>query len=135
LGPRRLVAFPFAMAAFVAALGAARSTELGMASVLTSADNDKTVELRVGAAATLTLPENPSTGYRWALDAADPKVVDITGQDYAQTSQAVGGGGQAQWTIKAKAPGETTVALKRWRAWEGDKSVVERYSVTLHVQP
>ena len=41
-------------------------TETTMASVLTSADNGKTIDLRVGAAAALRLAENPSTGYRWA---------------------------------------------------------------------
>ena len=34
---------------------------------------------------------------------------------------------------KPKLPGSTTVRLKRWRPWEGDKSVVERYDVTIDV--
>lgn len=42
-----------------------------MSSVLTSADNEKTVDMHVGDEAALRLPENPSTGYRWAVNAAD----------------------------------------------------------------
>jgi inhibitor of cysteine peptidase len=83
--------------------------------------------------ATLRLPENPSTGYRWALDAEDSNLVDVTQSEYAPASTAPGAGGEARWTIKARAPGSTTVKLKRWRPWEGDKSVVERYDVTIKV--
>jgi inhibitor of cysteine peptidase len=39
------------------------------------------------------------------------------------------------WTLRARAPGRTRVGLKRWRHWEGDKSVVERFAVTLDIKP
>jgi inhibitor of cysteine peptidase len=110
-------------------------TETMMASVLTSADNGKTINLRVGAAAELHLPENPSTGYRWAIDAADANVAEIKEEAYDPASKAVGSGGQAQWVMKAKAPGTTTIKLKRLRQWEGESSVVERFELTLRVAP
>jgi inhibitor of cysteine peptidase len=110
-------------------------TETTMASVLTSADNGKTIDLRVGAEAALRLAENPSTGFRWGVDAADASVAAIKEEAYGATSKAVGGGGQAQWLIKAKAVGTTTIKLKRWREWEGDGSVVERFEITLRVSP
>lgn len=106
-----------------------------MASSLTSGDNGKTIDLKVGGEATLSLPENPSTGYRWALDAADSKVAEVAEQSFDAASSAPGGGGQAQWTIVAKAPGSTTMKLKHWRPWEGDKSVAERFEVTVRVSP
>lgn len=106
-----------------------------MASALTSADNGKTINLQVGAAATLHLPENPSTGYRWAIDATDANVAEIKEEAYDPTSKAVGGGGEAQWLMEAKAPGATTIKLKRWRQWEGESSVVERFELTLRVSP
>ena len=106
-----------------------------MAPVLTSADKGKTINLRVGAEATLRLPENPSTGYRWTIDAADWNVAEIREEAYEPSSEAVGGGGEAQWLMKAKAPGATTIKLKRWRQWEGEGSVVERFELTLRVSP
>ncbi len=106
-----------------------------MAPVLTSADNGKAIDLRVGAEAALRLAENPSTGFRWAIDAADAKVAEIKEEAYHPTSKAVGGGGQAEWLIKAKAPGATTIKLKRWRQWEGESSVVERFEITLRISP
>jgi hypothetical protein len=37
--------------------------------------------------------------------------------------------------MRAKAPGSTTIKLKRWRQWEGEGSVVERFELTLRVSP
>lgn len=104
-----------------------------MTPVLTTADNGKRIALKVGAEATLRLRENSSTGYRWAVEAADSSLVEVTPSERAPASNAPGAAGEAQWTIKAKAPGSTTVTFKRWRPWEGDKSAVERYSVTIDV--
>jgi inhibitor of cysteine peptidase len=133
-GTRSLVACALALALSASgAAGAALARDLSVTSVLTTADNGKRIALRVGAEATLRLPENPSTGYRWAVEAADSHLVEVTQSDYAPASNAPGSGGETQWTIKAKAPGSTTVTLKRWRPWEGDKSVVERYGVTIDV--
>jgi inhibitor of cysteine peptidase len=109
--------------------------EAKMSSVLTAADNGRTVELPVGDEVALRLPENATTGYRWAIDSADANLVDIKEGQYVSTSEKMGGGGEAQWLIKAKAPGATSIKLKRWRQWEGESSVVERYEITLRISP
>jgi inhibitor of cysteine peptidase len=109
--------------------------EVKMSSVLTAADNGRTVELHVGDEVALRLPENATTGYRWAIDSADANLVDIKEGQYVSTSEKMGGGGEAQWLIKAKAPGATSIKLKRWRQWEGESSVVERYEITLRISP
>jgi inhibitor of cysteine peptidase len=134
--PRRLIAGVLAANLSACAVASVSSpTETTMASVLTSADSGKTIDLRVGAEAALRLPENPSTGFRWAIDAADANLAEIKQGAYDPASKAVGGGGQAQWLIKAKAPGATTIKLKRWRQWEGESSVVERFEITLRISP
>lgn len=38
------------------------------------------------------------------------------------------------WTLRARASSRTRVGLKRWRHWEGDKLVVERFAITLQVK-
>jgi len=102
---------------------------------LTAADNGKTVELHVGDAAVLRLPENATTGYRWAVDAADGSVVEIAEGEYIATPNRVGAGGEAQWIVRAKAAGATQVKLKHWREWEGERSVIERYEISLRILP
>jgi predicted secreted protein len=107
--------------------------EAKMPSVLTAADNGRTVDLHVGDEVSLRLPENATTGYRWAIGFADANLVDINEGQYVSTSDKMGGGGEAQWLIKAKAAGATSIKLKRWRQWEGESSVVERYETTLRI--
>ena len=106
-----------------------------MPAVLTPSDNGGSFKLRVGGDAVLQLPENASTGYRWAVDSADTALVEVKEGDSLSTSKAVGAGGEAQFQIEAKASGTAHVKLKRWRPWEGDSSVVERYEVTFEISP
>jgi inhibitor of cysteine peptidase len=112
-----------------------KPTEGQMSEILNEADNGRTVELRVGDDVVLRLPENAATGYRWAFDAVDRGLVEIKEGEYISASNTVGGGGEAQWIIHAKATGVTQVKLKRWRHWEGERSVIERYEFTLQIVP
>ncbi len=106
-----------------------------MSAVLTEADKGKTVQLHVGGDIVIRLPENAATGYRWEVDAADKSLVGVSEGAYLAASKAVGSGGQAQWIVHAKAPGTTPVKLKCWRRWEGERSVIERFEVSLRVVP
>jgi inhibitor of cysteine peptidase len=102
---------------------------------LTADDDGRSATLKVGEAVTVTLPENASTGYRWAIDSADPALITISEPAASYQAGAVGSGGEVIWTFVAKAPGATTVALKRWRHWEGDASVVQRFGFRLSIVP
>ena len=135
------VLFLFAAAALDALVSAeamsAPSTlkRASRSSVLTSANNGGSVDLHVGDRVTIRLRENPSTGYRWAVESVDASLVEITEGEFIPATQMMGAGGEAQWLLKAEAPGATTVKLKRWRSWEGERSIAERYQVTLRIAP
>jgi inhibitor of cysteine peptidase len=102
---------------------------------LTRADNGNAVALRVGDRLVLRLEENPATGYRWAMETHDEKVVALQHLEYAPSPHAgVGGGGQRSWTFTAHKAGTDTLQLKLWRAWEGETSITRRFTVTLHVR-
>jgi inhibitor of cysteine peptidase len=103
--------------------------------ILTQADSGRNIELHVGDAVVLRLPERASTGYRWEIEAADTTLVDAQEGQYAAASSAVGGGGETQWTLRARATGIAYIRLKRWRRWEGEDSVRERFEVTLRIVP
>jgi predicted secreted protein len=45
-----------------------------------------------------------------------------------------GSGGVHTFTFTAKHAGTSPLSLKAWRSWEGDSSVVARFSVTVQVQ-
>ena len=81
-----------------------------MVPVLSVADNGKTIDLLVGHSVLLRLPENPSTGYGWTLD-ADSRLVEIGEKRHVHSAETVGSGGESQWSIKAVVPGATTLRL------------------------
>ena len=101
---------------------------------LTEADQGRSINLRTGESATIDLPENATTGYRWAVDRADSSLVSVQdGPARPSTSGAIGSGGRRSFIITAIAPGTTELVLKRWRSWEGEGGVVERYRIGLRI--
>ena len=104
--------------------------------ILTRADNNRTAELRVGERLVMRLPENPATGYTWAIDETDSRLLTLGSTDYAPPETgSIGARGQRIFTFTARQPGEVALKLKYWRFWEGDASVTERYIVNLRIPP
>ena len=101
---------------------------------LTEADNERTVDLRVGERVRLTLPENATTGYRWTVDHFDREVVDPAGSEPHYAGGAVGSAGNVTFDFTAKKAGNGEVALKYWRHFEGEGSVVKRFRIRLNAQ-
>jgi len=91
--------------------------------------------MKVGDSLVLELAENPSSGYRWAFERLDESRVLVVDAGFRSAGDQPGAGGVATWTLQAAAPGKTTVRLKRWRHWEGDRSIVERFALNLDVAP
>jgi inhibitor of cysteine peptidase len=104
------------------------------AATLTEADNGKDIDVQVGETIALRLPENPTTGYRWAFDDLDTAAVTAKDGDHTQSSEAVGSGGETTWSLTPTAAGSTPIKLKLWRHWEGDTSIRKRFEVTLKVK-
>ena len=101
--------------------------------VLTEAVQGRIVDVRVGQCVIVELPENASTGYRWAVDRADPALVDAAEGSASYPAGLPGAGGRAQWRFTALAPGTTAVVLKKWRPWEGEAGVVARMRFGLRI--
>lgn len=114
---------------------AAESGKAHLMQSLTEADNGRTVDLRAGESVRLTLPENATTGYRWAIDRLDRDVVEEAGSEAHPSRGAVGSAGNVTFDFKAKKAGSGEVALKYWRHFEGEGSVVKRFRFRLNAQP
>ena len=102
---------------------------------VTKEQNGRVVTVKVGDSISVQLPENPTTGYAWALDSIDPKLLEARAPAYHPAGAGPGTGGVKTWALSARAAGRTRLELKRWRHWEGDKSIVERFAVTLDIKP
>ena len=100
---------------------------------LTDAANGKTLEAKTGDVILVRLPENATTGYRWAVDAMDETKLELVKSEYVREGKAIGSGGEMTWTLKAKSKGSSTLKLKLWRSFEGDKSIQQRFVVTFKI--
>jgi inhibitor of cysteine peptidase len=100
---------------------------------LTQADNHRSVEVALGEAIVLRLPENPTTGYRWAVDQIDPDKLLIQATQFSLLGAGAGAGGEKTLTLKANQPGVARLHLKLWREWEGEASIIDRYQIAIQI--
>ncbi len=103
---------------------------------LSEKDDGRSVDLKVGDDLEVTLPENATTGYRWAVDHIDGPVVNLVStRPHDPSGGAVGSGGLVSFVFRGEKPATGAIALKQWRPWEGDSSVVGRFRAEVCVQP
>jgi inhibitor of cysteine peptidase len=102
---------------------------------LVESDNGRTVDIRLGESVRITLPENATTGYRWAIDHYDEDIIEALSTEPSYTANAIGAGGEVTFIFKGKKIGTGEIMLKHWRHWEGDSSITTRFHIQLRVQP
>jgi inhibitor of cysteine peptidase len=103
---------------------------------LTEADNGRTTVVARGETIRIRLRDAPGTGFQWKIELSDPDVLEVLESDYLQSAgPGVGGAGQRLSLMRAKAVGSVRLSAKRWRPWEGEQSVVERFAVSIQVSP
>jgi inhibitor of cysteine peptidase len=92
--------------------------------ILTRERSGETIVLRKGQDVVLTLPENPTTGYRWRI-AADG--LDLADDQYAAGGKSsVGGGGMRRLRLVAARTGDASVTASLQRSWEDPAKAVDR---------
>jgi len=77
---------------------------------------------------TITLEENPTTGYVWSLKMGTENIVALESDEYIpiHTSEnVVGSGGNHVWIFKGVSKGETVLTFKYYRPWEKEESAIE----------
>jgi predicted secreted protein len=141
--PLLILAFALSLSAGCASLTGAESAtgptgvrENGLL-VLGQKDQNRIAEVRTGERIAVRLPENPTTGFTWAVAESDRRLLALDSTDYAPPEEAgfIGARGERTFTFTAREPGEVPLALKYWRFWEGDASIAERYTVTVRIIP
>ncbi|MCU1715939.1 protease inhibitor I42 family protein [Pseudomonas sp. 5P_3.1_Bac2] len=109
------------------------------------ASNDSTVqleqesrcpqELQVGQQLILSLPSNPSTGFRWQLHSdATPVLRSLGPEVYSATDsgEIVGSGGLSTWRFQVERAGSATLSLLYQQPWATNEEPAERFSCQLN---
>ncbi len=105
-------------------------TGCGITLDITSDDVAYTV--KVGDVFTITLEENPSTGYTWqGPTISDESIVELIGgpETFGGNPNVVGAPNKIRWTFKAKAKGSTIITFKSIRPWENDPIDKKNFSI------
>ncbi|RUQ47010.1 peptidase inhibitor I42 [Corynebacterium pseudodiphtheriticum] len=93
------------------------------------------LQLKSGQTLTLTLPSNPTTGYRWATqDSAGGVLRALSPEVYSSAeSGVIGGGGQSTWRFQAFAAGQGRLRLTSQQPWEPEAEPTETFDCAITV--
>ena len=95
------------------------------------------IKLVAGQHLTLTLPSNPTTGYRWLVQNPAPGVLKSLGPEvYSNPEDAglVGGAGQSVWRFVAQTPGDGHLLLVYQQPWSPEVKPVQTFDCALTVR-
>ena len=98
---------------------------------LSQEDAGRRCAVRVGESVTITLPESPTTGYRWHPD-VDSELLASSDDSFEGAQDPRGAPGIRRLTFTALRAGSTTVRLVKKRAWES--TGVEAFEIPLDVE-
>ena len=95
------------------------------------------LKLKAGQNLTLTLPSNPTTGYRWAIqDSAGGVLRSLSPEVYksADSGQLLGSGGQSTWRFQAFAAGSGRLRLTYQQPWEPEAEPAQVFDCAITVK-
>jgi inhibitor of cysteine peptidase len=102
--------------------------------VLTEQDSDREVGVQVGDEVLVTLDENPSTGYSWALTSVIQGALELETSSFSAGEGAVGGGGRRSFLFRVTGPGATALELQLRRPWERSTAPAARLRLLVHAR-
>ncbi|HKW02711.1 MAG TPA: protease inhibitor I42 family protein [Vicinamibacterales bacterium] len=101
---------------------------------LTESQHGGSFTVSAGDLIVITLPENPTTGYRWSAGSLDASLLSQEGHDYRQGGPGVGSGGTVVWRFRAKGEGRARIELKKARSWEAGAEPAGQFAVSIDIK-
>ncbi|MNG93260.1 Chagasin family peptidase inhibitor I42 [compost metagenome] len=100
------------------------------------AESECPTRLQVGQALTLSLPSNPSTGYRWRVENPASNVLKSLGPEVytAPEEDMVGSAGVSTWRYKASSVGTSQLLLLYQQPWAKDVAPVQTFECKVIVR-
>jgi inhibitor of cysteine peptidase len=94
----------------------------------------RAVTVPPGDTIALSLPENPTTGYRWNLVGTGAPVLELKTDDFAPLGSNPGAGGTRSFTFVVRQAGDATIALRNQRKW-GDADTGRDFTLNVRAVP
>lgn len=105
--------------------------------VLVEKQSQCPVHLTVDQALTLTLPSNPTTGYRWLLQNPANAVLGVLSPEVYSSHDSdgvVGSAGQSTWRFKARTAGEGHLVLVYQQPWAPEEPPARTFDCAITVR-
>jgi inhibitor of cysteine peptidase len=93
-------------------------------------------QLHVGQQLIVSLPSNPTTGYRWSIQDSAGGVLRSLGPEVYTSSdngQLLGSGGQSTWRFQVFAPGSGRLRLTSQQPWEPEAEPAQVFDCSITV--
>jgi inhibitor of cysteine peptidase len=100
--------------------------------ILNDQDSGRSLDVSIGNLVSVSLKENPTTGYRWMIEEKDG--LELESDKFEKASDATGSAGLRIFQFRASGTGLNKLEIKNMRDWEGDRSVIDRFSVMISVK-
>lgn len=100
--------------------------------ILNDQDLGRTVEVEAQSILNIRLSENPTTGYRSEVE--NTGGLELVGDNFEKAGIAIGAGGVRIFQFRALNAGSHRLSIKKWRDWEGESSIIERFYATIVVK-
>ena len=110
--------------AFAAALLIVSAAPLASAEINLSRSREKTI----------TLPENPSTGYTWKIDeegSDNLSLLAIVDHGHKRGASMPGAPGRRSWSLRAKGAGHAVLQIVYQRPWEPAPIETQRFDIVI----
>src|SRR6516162_5901832 len=70
--------------------------------LLVESDNGRTLDIRLGESVRISLLENATSGYRWAIDRYDEQIIEALSTEARYPANSIGVGGEVAFIFKGK---------------------------------
>jgi inhibitor of cysteine peptidase len=91
------------------------------------------VEVALGETFQVRLPENPTTGYRWAISSSSGPSIEMQEDTFEPPGgEGLGAGGSHRWRFLTIQEGTVELVMEYRRSWE--KRSAETFTVTIRVK-
>ena len=91
------------------------------------------LDLTLGQTFEISLRENPSTGFRWILEASGEPICALIGDSFTPAGGSPGAGGVHRWRFEAVQVGQSRIALTYQRPWEQSKPSASTFTLRIDV--
>lgn len=101
--------------------------------MLTSEDHDRSIELSVGDAVVLTLPENPATGFQWTVASLTGGLA-VVSSEFDRGPTTPGAPGERKIRMQATSAGPGTLAVRYTRPWQSEADRSRQSTFTFSIR-